>query len=627
MEGKGPGGYSGKLLRVNLSDHKITTADLDPQFCRKYVGGSGFITHFLLKEIKNRIDPFSPDNKLIFALGPVTGTGMIGSGRNAVGAKSPLSGGIILSQVGEFWGAELKRAGYDAIIVEGRARKPVYLWVNGGEVSLRDAGGLWGLQTKETQEAVRSELGDPKVRVAMIGPGGENLVRCACIMNGLYDAAGRGGAGAVMGSKNLKAIAVRGHKAPRVADPERLKELRRWLMENMYSHPMPRGMHEFGTGGPEMEYFESVGVLPVRNFRDGVFPGIKKVNGVVIKDTIRTGMDACFACPVRCKKIVKLEEPFSVDPAYGGPEYETMASFGSNCGIDNLAAVCKANQICNAYGLDTISAGGSVAFAMECFEKGLLSLKDSGGIKLEFGNAGALLEILELIGRREGPGKLLAEGSAGMARVIQNRSTEFAINVKGVEPALIDPRYKPTMALGFMVNPHGADHVLNMHDDAFAVDQAMTTMRPLGLLEAAPRDELSPRKIALLRFEQFKQVIIDCMVNCASPLMGVDHKFLSDTLAAVTGWDTGVVEQMRVAEKVLTMARLFNVRQGLTADDDTLPARFFGPKTDGPLSATSLDPTNMEKAKKYYYTLMGWDPVTGIPLPEKLEELDIARGH
>jgi aldehyde:ferredoxin oxidoreductase len=623
MEEKMPGGYCGKLLRVNLSNSKITIENLDPLFCRKYLGGSGFIAYFLLKEVKSNIDPLGPENKLIFALGPVTGTGMIGSGRNGVGAKSPLSGGIILSQVGEFWGAELKRAGYDAIIVEGKADRPVYLWIDDGEASLRDAGKFWGRNTKETQEAIRADLGDDKVRVAMIGPAGEKMVRYACIMNGLYDAAGRGGSGAVMGSKNLKAIAVRGKKIPVVANPEKLKELRQWLMENMYRHPMPAGMHEFGTGGPEMLFFESVGVLPVRNFRDGIFPGISKVNGMAIKDSIRIGMDACYACPVRCKKIVKVDEPISVNPEYGGPEYETMASFGSDCGIDNLEAVCKANELCNAYGIDTISAGGSIAFAMECFEKGFLSIKDTEGIELKFGNADALLKCVELIGRREGFGELLAEGSAGMAAKIKNQSVDFAINVKGVEPALIEPRYKPTMALGFMVNPHGADHVLNMHDDAFASDEAMATMRPLGLLEAAPKDELSPRKVALLKFEQLKQVIIDCMVNCSSPLMIVDHKFLSDTIAAVTGWDTGVVEQMRIAEKVLTMARLFNVRQGLTADDDRLPKRFFGPKTDGQLSKTSLDPAAMEKAKKYYYTLMGWDPDTGVPLPEKLEELGI----
>jgi aldehyde:ferredoxin oxidoreductase len=623
MEEKMPGGYWGKLLRINLSCNKISVEYLDPKFLRRYVGGSGFIAYFLLNEIKTNIDPLGPENKLIFALGPVTGTGMIGSGRNAVGAKSPLSGGIILSQVGEFWGAELKRAGYDGIIVEGKADKPVYLWINDDEVTLRDAGSLWGKNTKETQAAIRSELGDDKVRVAMIGPAGEKMVRYACIMNGLYDAAGRGGAGAVMGSKNLKAIAVRGTKTPLVADPQKLKELRQWLMENMYKHPMPAGMHEFGTGGPEMMFFESVGVLPVRNFRDGVFPGISKVNGVAIKESIRIGMDACYACPVRCKKIIKIEAPIPVDPSYGGPEYETMASFGSDCGIDNLGAVCKANELCNAYGIDTIAAGGSIAFAMECFEKGLLSAKDTGGLILKFGSTDSLLNCIELIGRRQGLGDLLAEGSAGMAKNIQNRSVEFAINVKGIEPGLIDPRYKPTMALGFMVNPHGADHVLNMHDDAFASDEAMMTMRPLGLLEAAPKDELSPRKIALLKFEQLKQVIIDCMVNCASPLMITDHKYLSDVIAAVTGWDTGVVEQMRVAEKVLTMARLFNMRQGLTADDDKLPQRFFGPKTDGPLSKSCLDPAALEKAKKYYYVLMGWDPETGVPLPEKLEELGI----
>lgn len=617
------GGYNGKILRVNLSENNISTESTDEYFCRKYLGGSGFVLYYLLKELRQGIDPLGPENKLIFTVGPLTGTNIVGSGRNSVGAKSPLSGGIILSEAGEFWGTEFKRAGYDTLIVEGKADKPVYLWIHDGEASIHDASHLWGKNTKETQESIRSELGDDKIRVALIGPGGENMVRFACIMHGLYDTAGRGGSGAVMGSKNLKAIAVRGHKAPRVANPDRLKELRQWLLEHMYEHPMPRGMHEFGTGGPEMEFFEGIGNLPVRNFRDGLFPGVKKIHGGVIKETIRIGMDACFGCPVRCKKRVKVDGPYTVDPAYGGPEYETLASLGSDCGIDNLKAITKGNELCNAYSIDTISTGGTIAFAMECFEKGLLTTKDTGGIELRFGNDDAMLKCIELISRREGFGNFLAEGSARMAQKIGHNSEEFAINVKGVEPGLIEPRLKPSAGLGYMVNPHGADHVLNMHDDAFATDGAMKTMRPLGLLEAMPVDEVSPRKIALFKFECLKQVIIDCLVMCTCPLMAVDHKFLADITAAVTGWDTGVVEQMRVGERVLTMARLFNTRQGLTADDDKLPKRFFQPKTDGALSDKSLDPEKMEKAKKYYYTLMGWDANTGIPLPEKLEELGI----
>jgi aldehyde:ferredoxin oxidoreductase len=621
--GKIPGGYNGKILRVNLCESKISVETTDDTFCRKYLGGSGFVSYFLLKELRQGIDPLAPENKLIFALGPVTGTAIVGSGRHAVGAKSPLSGGIALSEVGEFWGVEMKRAGYDAIIVEGKAEKPVYLWIHDGETSIRDAVHLWGKNTKETQQTIRSELGDNKIRLALIGPAGENLVKFSCIMHGLHDTAGRGGLGAVMGSKNLKAVAVRGHRTTRVADPNRVKELSQWLIDNMYKDPLLKVCHEFGTGGPEIEMFEAIGNLPVRNFRDGLFPGARKIHAGVMKDTIRVGMDGCFGCPVRCKKKVRFNTPYSVDSDYGGPEYETLAALGSNCGIDNLKAIVKANELCNAYSLDTISSGGVIAFAMECFERGLLSIKDTNGIELRFGNDEAMLKSIELIARREGIGNLLAEGSAQLAQRIGNRAEEFSIQVKGVEAGLHEPRLNPSLGLGFMINPHGADHGLNMHDDSFATEVGMNRMRPLGLLETLPTDEIGPRKVALFRFEHLRKVIINCLLICSFTTTQADHEHIADITAAVTGWDTGVMEQLRVAERVLTTARLFNIRQGLTAADDRLPQRFFQSKTDGALANKSLNQEKMEKAKRYYYTLMGWDAITGIPLPEKLEELGI----
>ena len=616
-----PGGYNGKILRVNLSENRLSTENIDDAFCRKYIGGAGFIAYFLLKELKKGIDPLGPENKLIFALGPVTGTAMIGSGRNSVGAKSPLSGGIAFSEVGEFWGAELKRAGYDAIIIEGKAAGPVYLWIKSGKAVLRDAGHLWGKNTKETQETIRAELGDNKVRVAMIGPGGENMVRFACVMNGLYDVAGRGGLGAVMGSKNLKAIAVEGTEAPKESDPERLKEIVKRVAGNLDKSPMTRELHERGTGGGAMEIFEKVGNLPIRNFRDGLFPGVKDINAVVMQETMWDGMDGCYACPVRCKKRVKFDKPYPVDPAYGGPEYETLASLGSNCGIDNLKAIVKANELCNAYSLDTISTGGVIACAMECFEKGLLSTKDTGGIELKFGNDEAMLKCIELIARRQGFGDLLANGSAWLTQKIGHKAEEFAMQVKGVEAGLHEPRLKPALGLGYMINPHGADHGLNSHDDAFASPMPMKAMRPFGFLEPVSQNEMSPRKVALFKLDHLKKTIVNCLVTCS--YIPLDYEQLAELTSVVTGWDTGIMEQLRVAERILTMARLFNVREGFTADDDRLPRRFFQPKTDGALSDRSLDPDKMEMAKRYYYTLMGWDANTGVPLPQKLEELGI----
>jgi len=618
MAKKRAGGYNGKILRVNLSDNHISVETTDESFCRKYLGGAGFVAYFLWKELGQGIDPLGSDNKMVFALGPATGIRLPGSGRNCVGAKSPLTGGIAKSEVGGFWGAELKRAGYDAIIVEGKAERPVYLWVHDGKVEIKDATHLWGKKTKETQQTIRAELGDNLIRVASIGPAGEKLVRYACIMNGLYDAAGRGGLGAVMGSKNLKAMAVRGHKAPPIADPEGVKELRGWLLANMH---LVRDFREFGTGAA-MKGFEITGNLPVRNFRDGLFPEVKMIDAKRVKNTIRVRMEGCFACPVRCKKVVKFQEPYPVDPAYGGPEYETLAALGSNCSIDNLKAIAKGSELCNAYSLDTISTGAVIAFAMECFENGLLSIKDTNGIELRFGNDEAMLKIIELIARREGIGDLLAEGTAQAAQRIGKGAEELAMEVKGLEAGMHEPRFKTGLGLGFMVNPHGADHCCNLHDPMYATKEQLKELNPLGILEPIPPDDIGPRKVALFKVRQLRQIVFDCLVLCQ--FLPYNYEQVADVTAAVTGWNTGIMEQLRVAERILTMMRLFNIREGFTAADDKLPQRFFQPKTNGALADKPLDPAKLERAKSYYYSLMAWDTHTGIPTPEKLEELGIS---
>ncbi|MBI2830498.1 MAG: aldehyde ferredoxin oxidoreductase family protein [Chloroflexi bacterium] len=612
-------GYNGKILRVNLTSRNITVETPDALFYRKYLGGAGFVLYYLWKELAAGIDPLGPENKLIFALGPATGALIPGSGRNCIGAKSPLTGGVAKSEVGEFWGAELKRAGYDAIIVEGKADSPVYLWVHDGEVEIRDARHLWGQNTRETQQAVRTELGDKFIRVASIGPAGENLVRYAAIMNGLFDAAGRGGVGAVMGSKNLKTVAVRGHHPPEPASREQVKAIREWGLANaIKADPLARSLNVYGTGA-NLNASVASGNLPVRNFRDGLFE-TEPIDALTLKETIGVGMDGCFSCHVRCKKAVKIAE--AVDPAYGGPEYETLASLGSNCGINNLQAISMGNQLCNAYSLDTISTGGTIAFAMECFENGILTAKDTGGIDLRFGNAEAMLKAIELIARREGIGELLAEGTARAAQRIGKGAERFAVHSKGLEPGMHEPRLKAALGLGFMVNPHGADHCSNVHDTAFVHERQMKALNPLGFLSPLPADDIGPRKVALFKAGHSQSIIMDCLVICR--FLPYSHQQLVDITAATTGWNTGLVELMKIADRVLTVARLYNIREGFTAEDDKLPERFFQPKTDGVLSNKGLDRDKYEKAKSYYYTLMGWDSQTGVPLPEKVEELEIA---
>ena len=332
-------------------------------------------------------------------------------------------------------------------------------------------------------------------------------------------------------------------------------------------------------------------------------------------------MDGCYACPVRCKKVVKFDEPYPVDPDYGGPEYEALAALGSDCGIDNLKAISKGNELCNAYSMDIISTGGVIAFAMECFEKGLLSTHDTGGIELRFGNDEAMLRCIELIARREGIGALLAEGTARMAQKLGDGTEDFAMHVKGLEVGQHDPRYQRGLGLGFMINATGADHCIVLHDDSYKTEMSMKRLHPMGHLEVLSPEDIGPRKVALFKDEYLKKVIVNCLVLCIFTATPLNHKQLADMTEAVTGWDTGIMEQLKVAERVLTLARLFNIREGFTAADDKLPRRFFQPRIGG--DPGGLDPERMEKAKRYYYVLMGWDANTGIPLPEKLEELGI----
>ncbi|HXY74528.1 MAG TPA: aldehyde ferredoxin oxidoreductase family protein [Dehalococcoidales bacterium] len=610
------GGYNFKLLRVNLNVGNTSTETVDENFCRQYIGGAGFVTYYLLKELPPKIEPLSPENKIVIALGPLTGALLPGSDRFCIGCKSPMTDGLAKSESGGFWSVELKRAGFDIIIIEGKAKTPVYLWIHDGQVEIRGARNLWGKNTKETQEIIRTDLQDKLVRVAMIGPGGENLVRYACVMVGCHDAAGRGGVGAVMGSKNLKAIAVRGHNAPEILDPEAIKGIRQWLFSNM---ELVRGLHDWGTTGSIVAY-QSVGNLPVRNYSAGLFPG-DKIDSAAIKSTIGMTMEGCFACPIRCKKVVKMEEPYPIDPEYGAPEYESLAAFGPNCGIDHLKAIIKANELCGAYGVDTISAGNTIAFAMECFEKGLITLHDTGGINLQFGNHEAMLEMIELITRKRGFGSLLSEGIVRAAKKIGNGAEKFAIHGKGLEPGEHDPRVKPLNGLGYMIAFNGADHCMGVHDNALSGPVYSKDLSLVGMSGSYPVMEISPRKTAIFRVLHNKRILQDILLLCFFLPYSLEQ--YANAVRGVTGWDTTIYEQQRVADRIATVGRMFIVREGFNAKDDILSERFYQPKTDGVLSNCFLSRDELDKAKRYYYQLMSWDIETGIPLPQRLEELGI----
>ncbi|MCP4517965.1 MAG: aldehyde ferredoxin oxidoreductase, partial [Delftia sp.] len=395
----------------------LSVEEPDEVFYRRYMGGSALGMYYLLKNTPAGADPLGPENTLVLSVSVLTGVAFSGQSRMTATARSPLTGAVGDAQCGGFWPAELKFAGYDAIVIQGQAAKPVYLWINDGQAELRDAAHLWGKVTGEVEAQIKQEVGEPKAQIVQCGPAGEKGVRYGAISHLCNRANGPTGMGAVMGSKNLEAGAGRGKQRRAVADKDGVRAVSRWGADNFEDSDI-YGMGLLGTA-EVLRYQNKGGGLPTRNWESGVFEGWEAIDGQAMRDTILKERDTCFACVVRCKRVVEVTEgPYQVDPLYGGPEYETLATFGAYCGVDDLAAIAHANQLCNQYGMDTISCGATIAWAMDCFEKGLISAEDTGGLELRFGDAEARVKMVGLIARREGRGDLLAEGSARAAERI-----------------------------------------------------------------------------------------------------------------------------------------------------------------------------------------------------------------
>ncbi len=612
---------TGKVLRVNLTDQTTRIETFDDQFRRLYLGGWGFIAYYLLKEIPPGIDPLGAQNKLIFANGTVTGAAVGGSGRSSVGAKSPLIGGFGEADVGGYWGAEFARSGYDVLVIEGRSPEPIYLWIHDGQVEFRPAAHLWGKLTAETQEVIRNELNEPKARVAQIGPAGERLALIAAIMHDVNRAAARTGLGAVMGSKNLKAVVVRGSESFTVYDPRKVNELARWYARH-YPDTWAQSLREVGTAGA-VEYHQLVGGLPTRNFQQGTFEGWESIDGTTMMQTILKQRDTCFACPVHCKRVVAYEdERFKVEEVFGGPEYETVGSFGSMCAVSDLAAIAYTNQLCNAYGLDTISTGVTIAWAMDCYERGLITKDDTGGIELRFGNADALVQMVELMGKREGFGAILSLGSRAAARQIGRGTEELAVQVKGLEVPMHEPRVKYGLSVGYALSPTGADHNHNFHDSDYTTEEAIRPLQPFGITKPLPATQLDEEKMRLAAVEIPWSVVNNMMGFCGFIYFTFERPKLAELMSAITGWDITLHELLQAGERAYTMARMFNLRQGLSHLDDTLPRVFTQPFESGPSKGNFIDPQAFERAKIALYDLLGWDE-QGIPRQEKLEALGI----
>ncbi|MFO7172166.1 MAG: aldehyde ferredoxin oxidoreductase C-terminal domain-containing protein, partial [Bacillota bacterium] len=463
-----PKGYHNRIAHVDLTTGRVEYEAPGDAFFRTYLGGKALVAYYLAREVPPGADPLGPENCLVFAPGVITGAAVSGQGRNAVGALSPLTGGFGCAEGGGYVGAEVKRAGIDAIVVKGRAETPVYLWVHDGQVEIRDARHLWGLTTGDAEDAIRAELGSERVRTALIGPAGENRVRFACVVQDRSHFAGRTGMGAVMGAKNLKGIAalapVGAGGRMEVADPTGVAAIQKWMGQNLN---LVKGLHDLGTAGGILSLNGSGG-LPVRNFRAGSWDRAEEYSGERMRDTILVKRDTCAACAVRCKRVVELETPYRVDRRYGGPEYESLSALGNLCGVSDLYALAKANELTAAYGLDSISTGAVIAFAMEAAERGLLGPDRAGGLDLSWGNAETMLALVEAIAFRRGLGDLLAEGVARAARELGPEAEAFALHVKGQEIPMHEPRVKHALGVGYAVSPTGADHMHNMHDTAYA---------------------------------------------------------------------------------------------------------------------------------------------------------------
>lgn len=612
-------GYTGKILHVDLTKGEVTTETPPESFYRRYLGGAGFVSYYLLKEVPKGADPLGPENVLIFANGPVTGVPVAGGGRSSMGAKSPLTGGYGEADVGGFFGAELRLAGYDGIVVHGKAPKPVYLWIHDGEVEIRPADHLWGMTTLECQNTVRQELGDSRIRLAMIGPGGEKLSRLACVINDLKHAAGRTGLGAVMGSKNLKAVAARGKIQVPLADPEGLRALARWMRDHWPEKS--QGMHDYGTSGGVMDLNE-FGALPTRNFQDGRFEGAEKISGQTMAATILIERGSCYACPIACKRVVKIDDAdYQVNPEFGGPEYETVGSFGSNCGVDDLRAISKANEICNAYGLDTISTGMMVSFAMECYEAGLLTKKDTGGLDLRFGNAKAMVELTRQIAEREGLGDLLAEGPRIAAAKIGRGAEQFAIEVKGQPFPMHECRNRHGQALGYAVSPTGADHMHNFWDGGMEKEPLGKDLQGFGIYTSMPQNQLNADKVRAYMQVSTWSWISNHLGACQFIPWTNEQRI--ELVRTITGWETNIYELHLTLQRSLAMARAFNLREGLSRADDRLPARAAQPFKSGSINERPVTPEVLQESVSTFYGMMGWDPETGVPTRAKLQQLDI----
>lgn len=617
-------GYAGNILHVNLTAGTLSVEQPDESFYRMYLGGSCLGTYYVMQGMPAGTTALSEESVLVFSVGPITGSNISGAARHSVTGKSPQTGGIMASEAGGYWAPELKWAGFDAVVITGKASAPAYLWIHDGEFEIRPAGHLWGKTTKEAQSLIREELADAKIRIAQIGAAGENGCLYANIVNELAHFNGRGGLGAVMGSKNLRAIAVRGTKKPEFHNPEGMSEMARKGVKTIRED---EGLQSFKANGTNNVVTEHIGYsgLPTRNWQSGVFEGQDELRPEAWNEAIiKPG--TCYACAQSCKRHVDGSKTNLIDPAYGGPEYETVGMCGSNLGIADKVAICKINEICAMYAFDTISFGATASFAMECFENGLIDQTFTGGLDLRFGNASAAIQLAELTGRSEGFGQWIAEGSAALAKRIGQGSEQYLLTVKNKEFPAHMPQAKAAMGLAYALVPFGSDHVSVEMDPVIGAEPLGYQIKALGFDRAEDPMEMNLEKAKLFWRTQCAYSLCDSASVCILAIgFGMAYD-LDDLVAAInhaTGWRTNLYELLMIGERRLQLMRAFNCREGFTNEDDTLPAKMFRPLKGGMTDGCKIDREAFLKAREFYYQMAGWTDANGAPTAVRLLSLNL----
>jgi aldehyde:ferredoxin oxidoreductase len=607
-------GWTGKILRVDLTGGKVDVEQLDMKVAKEYIGGRGLGIYFLNKEINPGCEPLSPDNMLVMATGPLTGTITPTASRYMVMTKSPLTGALTCSNSGGQFPKEMKRGGFDAVLFTGRSPEPVYLWVEGGKAELRSAVNVWGKTVPETTDALLSET-DPKARVACIGPSGEKLVLFSAIMNDKDRAAGRAGVGAVMGSKNLKAVVVRGKTPVPIADKAQFDKIQNEMMAEFNkaakAHPSPLSLH--GTIGVITGLVQKYGIFPTKNWQQGTFDGWQAIHGETLTDKYLVKTKACWACPISCGRVTKVEEP-EFEGEGEGPEYETAFALGALCMVDDLAAVTKANYLCNELGLDTITMGATIACAMELYDRGYIT-EEQVGAPLKWGDAQAIVDLTRKTGWREGFGDELAEGSYRLAEKYGH--PELAMVSKKLELPGYDPRGAQGMGLGYATSPIGGSHC-RAH---------MGYCELIGIPTLVDPHEWKGKAKIVKTWQDIFSIIDSaglCILfsvrNLLRPTLDFQPDGILDYINAVTGADYTLDELLQAGERILNAERLFLNNAGFTAADDNLPTRLTNePLPDGPAKGKVC---HLKEMLEEYYQERGWTP-DGIPKEAKLEELGL----